>query len=414
VIPTGARVLTESRFGIACYNRARDEPITQVATFAAAVAALQTDPDIARAYGSDNAHRLAIQFVYNTGGRLDNGLELQAAFQATWEALVAETAQPDWQFASVANLSNFSYHGDIADLGHGVSVQGRHFERLRHTLKWDQLDLDRLTEDWSAGGFPSSHVLVAVTTQRKSPTNFVLSSDGAAYPLAARALLAMRLHGPGDVHIGRMFLNRPAAFNVGIGGRQSSGFTIWRPGREYTLTDTMVEPIRREVETLIAVEKQLETSARHVGLAVRSFSSMYDRLMHQKEDCIIDAITALEALWKLDAELSFRVAFRTSSLLAAGDDERDQLFKTLRTYYTVRSKIVHGTPLKDREAALVRDDEPLRDIVRRTLRGFIHLLANSGDWNVGRLAKDTDPILLHAGHRLSLQRAMGLAPQPPA
>ena len=237
-----------------------------------------------------------------------------------------------------------------------------------------------------------------------------LVETGAAYPLATRALLAMRLLGPGAPHIGRMFLMRPAAFNTGIGGRSYAGFTIWWPGAQYNLTEMMIPKIRQQVDTLIAVEKDLETSARHIGLALRSFASIYDRLMHQGEDCIIDSITALEALWKLDSELSFRLAFRTSSLLGTSDDLRQQIFETLRTYYGIRSKIVHGTTLQTSESALVQNDEPLREIVRKTLRAFIHLLGNPGEWTVGRLASDPDTVLLHSEKRLALQKAMAVLP----
>jgi hypothetical protein len=272
------------------------------------------------------------------------------------------------------------------------------------------VDLDVLAEDWSASGATSSYVLVVETSQPKTPANFILASDGVAYPRAARALLAMRLTGAGAPHIGRMFLKWPAAFNTGIGGRSYAGFTIWWPGAQYNLTETMIPEIRQQVDTLIAVDKDLETSARHIGLALRSFSSIYDRLMHQGEDCVIDSIAALEALWKLDSELSFRLAFRTSSLLGTSDDLREQVFETLRTYYGIRSKIVHGTTLRASELALVQNDEPLREIVRKTLRAFIHLLANPGEWTIGRLARDPDTVLLHSEKRSALQRAMAVLP----
>lgn len=408
-VVTPSRFFLNPRHGIALADSERDKPITEVAAFAEAVAALRADQAISTAYGPDNAHRLTIQFVYNTCVLLDSGADISTAFEATWKALVEETSQPNWRFTAVANLNNFSYEGDVTDLGCGVSIQGRSFDRLKQTLQWDQADWDRLAEDWSAGGAPSSYVLVVETCQPKAPDNFVLSSDGTGYPLAARALLAMRLHGAGDVHIGRMFLNRPAAFYVGIGGGGvSAGWTIWRPGTEYKLTETMIPKIREQVKTLVSVEDELNTSARHIGLAIRSFTSIYDRLMHQAEDCIIDSITALEALWKLDSELSFRLAFRTSSLLGVTDDDRDQVFETLRKYYKIRSKIVHGSTLSADLSALVRNYEPLRENVRRTLRAFIHLLANPSDWTVGRLAKDPDPVLLHSERRSALQNAMAV------
>lgn len=397
-----------SRYGIAYYDMTRDRPISEVAAFAGAVAALQADPAVASAYGPESANRLAIQFVYNTCMLLDRGADLPVAFEATWTALQAETSNPNWVFAAVSNLNSFTYDGDVVDLGHDVAIRGRSFDWLMSALHWDQVDLDRLSEDWTMGWHASSFVLVVVTSQPKSADSLILSSDGAAPSLAARALLAMRLHGGGDVYIGRMFLNRPAVFNVGIGGRSSAGWTIPRIGKAYQLTEEMIPKIREQVDTLMSVEHHLQTSARHIGLALRSFTSIYDRLMHQGEDCIIDAITALEALWKLDSELSFRLAFRTSSLLGKTDDDRGVIFETLRKYYRIRSKIVHGSALGVEESALVQNDEPLRSIVRRTLRAFIHLLAHPKEWTVARLASDPDPILLHSQQRMALQNAMAV------
>jgi hypothetical protein len=408
VVPPSRFSPDGSRYGIAFYDMTRDKPITEVPAFKGAVAALELDPASVIAYGRENANRLAIQFVYNTCRLVDGGADLSAAFEATWTALQAETADPNWTFAAVANINCFAYDGDVVDLGHGVTICGRSFEWLMSALRWDQGDLDRLSEDWSAGGHPSSYVLVVLTSQPKSASNLILASDGTAASLAARALLGMRLHGAGDVYVGRMFVSRPAQFNVGIGGRTSSGWTIPRFGTAYTLTGEMIPRIREQINTLLDVEQQLQTSARHIGLALRSFTSIYDRLIHQGEDCIIDAITALEALWKLDSELSFRLSFRTSSLLGKTDDDRGAIFETLRKYYRIRSKIVHGSALSAEESSLVHNDEPLRDIVRRALRAFIHLLANPTEWTVARLASDPDPILLHSNQRMGLQSAMAV------
>jgi len=210
-----------------------------------------------------------------------------------------------------------------------------------------------------------------------------------------------------------MFLNRPSVFNVGLGGRESAGWTFWRPGKVYALTDASLPALRAQVDTLVSVENEIQTGARQIGVAVRSFSSIYDRLMHQAEDCVIDAITALEGLWKLESELSFRLAFRTASLLGDTDDTREEIFQTLRKYYGVRSKIVHGSNLSTKEQELVLNYEPLREIVGRTLRAFVYLLANPGEWTVKRLSNDPDPILLHSARREALQRAMGVLPKTP-
>lgn len=107
-------------------------------------------------------------------------------------------------------------------------------------------------------------------------------------------------------------------------------------------------------------------------------------------------------------ELSFRLAFRTSSLLAHTDDERVSLFIILSNYYKIRSKVVHGSSLTDKQEAELRDDEPLRDIVRRCLRAFLHLAVNPGEWTLGQLEREADTALMHQTTRESLQKAMAL------
>lgn len=75
--------LSRSRHGIAYCDTERDRSITGVATFAGAMAALQGDPAICAVCGPDNAHRPAIQFVYNTCGLLESGVDIPKAFEAT-------------------------------------------------------------------------------------------------------------------------------------------------------------------------------------------------------------------------------------------------------------------------------------------------------------------------------------------
>jgi hypothetical protein len=125
----------------------------------------------------------------------------------------------------------------------------------------------------------------------------------------------------------------------------------------------------------------------------------------------LDSITALEALWGLQVELSFRLAFLTASLLGTTDDRRLLVFETLRQYYTIRSKIVHGTPLRNRESALVDNDTPLREIVQQSLRGFVHLLANPGPWTVKQLREKADAAFLHSEQRSAIQAAMDIHPE---
>jgi hypothetical protein len=410
----GLTAITESSFGmegcksaVAYYDSRKDDLITGLEAFQPAVDALGQLPAVQGLFGAAEARRLAIQFVFNACRHVTDESSFDTACEHTWATFAQEVGTTTWSYRAVANMQNIECAQAPLALGQGVSIRGRSFEKLSALLNWGAFELDQLTKDWMAGA-NSSFVMLIETEVAKTPDNFIMVNDGSEYPRAVRTLLAMRLLAPGDVRIGRIFAARPAAFNVGLGGMQSFGFTVWHPGPVYRLAPEQVPMIVRTCQDLLALEQQPGKTNRTLLLALRSFSSIYDRLFHQAEDRVVDAITALEALWKLDAELSFKLAFRTSSLLAASDDERVSIYETLSEYYKIRSKVVHGGSLTEVQEQQLREDEPLRSIVRRALRAFLHLAINPGEWTLKRLNEEADRTLLHDVGRRSLRAAMGI------
>ena len=220
-------------------------------------------------------------------------------------------------------------------------------------------------------------------------------------------LLAMRLFKPGDIRVGRMWDARPAAFNL-TSGRSSSGRTDWNPGKQYRMDNSEIESIRALYSLLGRIK--LRDQLRGIALSLRRFSSIYDRSLHQGEDRLVDAIVALEALLPTGAELAFKLATRVAGLLGEDDDARVQYSKIMKQYYRTRNNIVHGSSLKAKDSELIRNDEPLRSIVRRLLVGFLNL-AESPDVSLTRKFYDEqlDADLLHSRRRDNLRKAMKLA-----
>lgn len=392
---------------IAFFDSRKDELVTGCPSFAKAVDSVSRVPEVIERYGSLEAHRLVVQFVFNACGIYATVGDKGTAFEETFQRFKTEAETDHWIYRTVANVQNFECATLPIDLDDGISLRARSFDDLARLLHWGPSELNHLAEDWRAGGH-GNNVLVVEARVKKAPDNFLLVDDGKQLGRGVRMLLAMRLVLPGDIRIGRMFAARPAVFNVGIGGLQSYGWSHWHPGPVYRLEAADVPRINGVYRDLLALESQPPKSNRNLRLALRSFAAIYDRLMHQADDRLVDAITALEALWKLDVELSFRLAFRTASLLARSDDDRVALFSKLMGYYKIRSKVVHGGGLSDEQEAELRADEPLRDIVRSCLRGFLHLAVNPGEWTLARLEKEADTALLYDHHRRSLQEAMRL------
>ncbi len=414
----GLASIQESSFGwegfggaIAYYDSRKDKLVTDLPAFSEAVNALEESREVSTLFGVTEARRIALQFVFNAYPLVCAGSSVDVAFDTVWNGFVRELTTPTWTFAAVANLQNIDCSEDSIEIEGGISVRGRSFRELETLLGWSQSRLKVLAEDWETGG-ASSFVLFLQKKVPKTPDNFMLLDDGTAYLRAARALRALRLVAPGDVRIGRLFLARPTCFNVGIGNMQSQGISIGHSGRQYSLTPDLIPNVRRWFSEISMLEEKGEKQIRNLALALRSFSSMYDRHFHQDDDRILDAITALEALWKLDAELAFRLSFRTGALLGATDDECVAVYETVAQYYKIRSKIVHGSRLNDTESRLVFENEPIRDVVRRTLRAFLHLANHPGEWTLPRLDKEADVALLHAGRRQALRASMALPSEP--
>lgn len=230
----GLAAITGSSFGvegckksIAYYDTRKDDLITTLGSFQAVVDALGQLPLVQGRFGAAQARRLAIQFVFNACRRLADGSRPEAAFEEVWATFTQEINTSTWTYRAVANMQNIDCSQNAIELADGASVRGRSVEELSALLNWGPVELDYLLNDWMEGAM-SSFVLLVENEVPKTPDNFLLADDGSAYPRAARTLLAMRLLAPGDVRIGRLFLTRPAAFNVGIGGMHSSGFSTRR------------------------------------------------------------------------------------------------------------------------------------------------------------------------------------------
>jgi hypothetical protein len=85
------------------------------------------------------------------------------------------------------------------------------------------------------------------------------------------------------------------------------------------------------------------------------------------------------------------------------------IYETVAEYYKIRSKIVHGSALSESQAKLVREDEPIRTVIRQALRAFVYLANNPAEWTLARLEDEADLALLHANRRQSLRAATGIA-----
>lgn len=393
--------------GMAHYDSERDKRFTELSSFSEAVTVLAALPLVQGVCRSEDLNRLSLQFIYVFCDELRRPLFDAGAFETVWTAFWGEILQTDWVDIGVAHIQNFQSPAPVLDLEDGISIRRRTHEALKSFLGTADWLVAHLDED-SGQGVWGTHVLVVTSMTPKTAANFNSVGDPSLQTKARRALLAMRLFKSGDARIGRMFLGRRVRFDSHVRAIQSLGLSVWHPGPTFNLEPSEVPSVVSMYNLLAGFEAARGQELRNVELALRSFTSIYERIWPQAEDKIVDAVIALEALLGEETEIAFKLAFRTSGLLARDDNERVALFNRMKSYYDTRSKIVHGTPLKEKQLRVVQNPEDLIGIVRQLLVAFLHLI-ESGSLPTTEFRGNIDAALQHSQQRDELRKRMGLA-----
>lgn len=189
-------------------------------------------------------------------------------------------------------------------------------------------------------------------------------SSGRVEELFDASVTALRLHKQGNVawylctyrSVGNVFFR--------------AGGSTWRyppsePGPAYILE-------RKDLPSIKAILARLSTSQRshQLDLAIRRFNQGIERDLY--EDRLIDHWIALEALFAKEGEtqeLSFKFSIRIAHYVGTSAQARLELFGSMRTAYTIRSKVVHGVNVNRASEAAMQTEEALRRALRRVALG---------------------------------------------
>jgi len=401
--------------GTALYNVQRDSIVQSLPSYKAAQDAICALPLVTERYGSrdEAGDRLTLQFVYQLFPRT-SPQGVGQDIRRLWRHFVADLNAPRWVHRGVANLRNFSIEENVPDplrLGDGVTIQGRAFDVLR-SQGFNDFTLDALSDDWSEGGGSSQYVICAEHTVTNSPENLVLSVT-TGITAAQRAVTCLRLANGGDVMMGPMWFTRSDRFEFGVrSGRLRGGRTLpTLAGSRYTLT----RAIAREVRSLQPTLRHLDEHGYGRGpgnfdLALRLFTSSYDRFPANRESQLVDTITSAEAVLGSDIEIAFKLAFRIAGMLGRTTRERVQVFDDVKRFYSVRSTIVHGGSLNTRQRGVLARADDARELVRRLLVAFLRLAARTTPTRYTKsfFEKDLDAVLLDEQARRSMLRDLGI------
>lgn len=93
----------------------------------------------------------------------------------------------------------------------------------------------------------------------------------------------------------------------------------------------------------------------------------------------VGAITALEGLLSASGDsegLAYRLALRIANLLGRDAHQRKGIFKEVKGFYDLRSKIVHGTALKTKQVGWLKNLDLLREMLRTVLLSVLGLVTD--------------------------------------
>lgn len=164
-----------------------------------------------------------------------------------------------------------------------------------------------------------------------------------------------------------------------------------------------------------------------LGLALQRFQAAWHRTNWQ--DRVLDLAIALESMFADDnQEVAHKVATRSALLLGTSPTDSKRIMSTVKRFYDLRSKIVHGSPSQGvREARRVIEvwrgypDQHAQsssaatiggELVGRALQAFLRLETEAGLWDGGHI-KEIDDLAFDQNRRLELQQLAKVSPVPP-
>jgi hypothetical protein len=93
----------------------------------------------------------------------------------------------------------------------------------------------------------------------------------------------------------------------------------------------------------------------------------------------VELVTAFESLITKKDEtegLTYRLAMRTANLMGRDADERKTIFRQVKQFYGLRSRIVHGAELDDKLTRRLEEIDSMRELLRRLLLSLMALLSD--------------------------------------
>jgi hypothetical protein len=189
-----------------------------------------------------------------------------------------------------------------------------------------------------------------------SPIPIQLPKDPSS--TVSRIITALRLLKSGNVSYSLVKVT-PVFENPGVGesGQSNEPLAPW--GNRYLADKSEVDQLK---EIWKSVEGRDIDKPSAVNIALRRFGFSYDRI--QQEDKLIDLMIAFEALLlEGPTSAAHKLALRFAKLMGSSFAQRKDLYKEMKRFYDVRSRLVHGTATPIDERLVMNVEQNLRQCI---------------------------------------------------
>jgi hypothetical protein len=347
------------------------------------ILSLNSDPWFVSAYGEE-ASRFLLGFlrefidIFFCGE--GNG-DFEAVFEAVWERFEKDITGDDYLYTELAPVFLTEGNEPKLELPGPVFLYKWGNEELKGLLP-PKINVDIVEDLLRAGPYGPGYVLVAREKVKKTPKNF-LSINLPRFVLSQRisaAVDVMRLYAKGDIYLGPVYgFREPQHEYITVLGT----YSIQRQnqiipfGEKYNVDAIDLVAIRKIYDSFETLKSFKNWS--NIFLALRRFVASYSRL-HRKEDVLIDLVIVLEALLVSGPEqVGHKLASNAAALLVQEGEDKLILYKKLKKYYDIRSKLVHGGEIKQKEREYLKGLPELKEMTRRLLVGFMGTAVEEGD-----------------------------------
>lgn len=188
---------------------------------------------------------------------------------------------------------------------------------------------------------------------------------------------ALQLYRRGRLVVGDTFFYFPTPHPAGFMVRCTEMTVDYQVMEQYTASYEFNSTNVGDFQTfLIAFSKAHETIDKYpeIQLAI----ARYCKETAQHGD-VIDLMIALEALLVAEEEgIVFKLSQRVANLLGSDAISRKELFRKVRDFYSLRSKMVHGGKTKAKELRAQEQLDELREIARKVILLVIVLAREVG------------------------------------